>query len=194
MRSAKTKAPGTGSDARHKEARVAKSEQARLAADHEETTEIWSAHYEEMDAMVVANENLTEMIEARRAHTETIQNQTNALEFEAAAQRALHEGVMQEQNKLRGIGQQWLTHTRMQGDNIERLRQEIAQAHREIACEEEIYSHDKCEVHYYRGMLDDRLSRAVSMREEANAEELLAQQVKEEDRTKMAPRPPWRTG
>ena len=94
MRSAKTKAPGTGSDARHKR-RVAQSEQARLAADREEATEIWNAHYDEMDAIKVANKNLTEEIEACRAHTQAIKHHTNGLEFEAAAQRALHERVMQ---------------------------------------------------------------------------------------------------
>ena len=188
MRSAKTKAPGTGSDARHKEARVAKSEQARLAADHEETTEKWSAHYEKMDAMVVANNNLTETIEARRAQTETIQNEINASEFEAAAHRVLHEGVRREENKLRGIDQQWLTHTRMTGENIERLREELAQAHREFACEEETHARNKCEVNYFRGMLNDRLSRAESMRQEANAEELLAQQ-----KNMAVPTPPWRS-
>ena len=66
-----------------------------------------------------------------------------------------------------------------QRDTIERLRQEITQAQRDIVCEEERYSRDKCEVHFYRGELDARRSRASRMREEANAEESVAEEMKE---------------
>ena len=160
------KTRGTGSDSRRKEARAARAEQARLAEEREEATEIWNKHYDEMDAIKVANKNLQEEIEECRAHTQAISDHTNGLEFEAAAQRALHERVMQEHNELRGTGQQWVTATHVQRDTIEQLRQEITQAQRELVCEEESYLRDKCEVQNYRDELDAR------RRAEANAEEL----------------------
>ena len=96
MRGQRTiKTRGTGSDSRRRDLRAARGQQTRLAEESEEATEIWNKHYDEMDAIKVANKNLKEEIEACRAHTQAIKHHTNGLEFEAAAQRALHERVMQ---------------------------------------------------------------------------------------------------
>ena len=159
------KTRGTGSDSRRKEARAARAQQALLEEESEEATEIWNKHYDEMDAIKVANKNLQEEIEECRAHTQAISDHTNGLEFEAATQRALHEQVMQEHNELRGTGQLWVTATHVQRDTIEQLRQEIAPAERELFCDEESYVRDKNEVQNYRDELDAR------RRAEAYAEE-----------------------
>ena len=174
------KTRGQGADERRKQARAAKSEEMRLAADREQATEKWKAHYDEMDALEAANKDLTDEIDACNVHTQEIKHQTNNLEFEVAAQRAVHEAVMQERNELNAIGQQWVNATLRQRDTIERLRQEITQAQRDIVCQEERYSRDKCEVHLYRDELHARRSQASHMRAEANAEELLANEESSE--------------
>ena len=41
------------------------------------------------------------------------------------------------------------------------------------------YTHDKCEVQFYHDEVDARRGRASRMREEANAEESVAEEMKE---------------
>ena len=172
------KTRGSGADARRKEARAAKSEKARRAADQEEATVIWNAHYDEMEALGIANKNLTEEIEACRAHTDVIRRRTNGLEFEAAAQRALLEEVREEQNEEEVLGHEWETATYRQRHTIETLRQELRQAHQDIMCEEERYARDKCEVHFYRDELDARRTQESRVLAEANHAEFTAQHVR----------------
>ena len=91
---AEAKDSGFGADARRKEARAATSEKARLAADQEEATVIWNAHYDEMEALKIANKNLTEGLgyllktlpDVKPKIRNSVENATKFVGFEKALQ------------------------------------------------------------------------------------------------------------